>query len=228
MKILNDFFRIFYPELCVNCENQLINNETILCTFCRHDLPFTNITNYQDNKVTQVFYGRTEVEKAFSLLLFRKKGITKKLIHELKYKGNEDIGVFFGNWIGDILKENKEFIDIDCIIPVPLHVKKLKQRGYNQVTKFGEQLSLHMQKPLLEHELVRVSSTKTQTYKSRFERFKNTNTKFEVKNPSIFKNKHVLLIDDVITTGATLEACIEEIKKENKVKVSILTMAYTE
>lgn len=228
MKILNDFFRIFYPELCVNCENQLINNETILCTFCRHDLPFTNITNYQDNKVTQVFYGRTEVEKAFSLLLFRKKGITKKLIHELKYKGNEDIGVFFGNWIGDILKNNKEFIDIDCIIPVPLHVKKLKQRGYNQVTKFGEQLSLHMQKPLLEHELVRVSSTKTQTYKSRFERFKNTNTKFEVKNPSIFKNKHVLLIDDVITTGATLEACIEEIKKENKVKVSILTMAYTE
>ena len=228
MKILNDFFRIFYPELCVNCENQLINNETILCTFCRHDLPFTNITNYQENKVTQVFYGRTEVEKAFSLLLFRKKGITKKLIHELKYKGNEDIGVFFGNWIGDILKKNKEFIDIDCIIPVPLHVKKLKQRGYNQVTKFGEQLSLHMQKPLLEHELVRVSSTKTQTYKSRFERFKNTNTKFEVKNPSIFKNKHVLLIDDVITTGATLEACIEEIKKENKVKVSILTMAYTE
>ena len=228
MKILNDFFRIFYPELCVNCENQLINNETILCTFCRHDLPFTNITNYQDNKVTQVFYGRTEVEKAFSLLLFRKKGITKKLIHELKYKGNEDIGVFFGNWIGDILKKNKEFIDIDCIIPVPLHVKKLKQRGYNQVTKFGEQLSLHMQKPLLEHELVRVSSTKTQTYKSRFERFKNTNTKFEVKNPSIFKNKHVLLIDDVITTGATLEACIEEIKKEKKVKVSILTMAYTE
>lgn len=228
MKILNDFFRIFYPELCVNCENQLINNETILCTFCRHDLPFTNITDYQNNKITQVFYGRTQVEKAFSLLFFRKKGITKKLIHELKYKGNEEIGVFLGNWIGDILKKNKEFIDIDCIIPVPLHVKKLKQRGYNQVKKFGEQLSLYMQKPLLEHELVRVSSTKTQTYKSRFERFKNTNTKFEVKNPSIFKNKHVLLIDDVITTGATLEACIEEIKKENKVKVSILTMAYTE
>jgi len=228
MKIINDFFRIFYPELCVNCENQLINNETILCTFCRHDLPFTNITDYQNNKITQVFYGRTQVEKAFSLLFFRKEGITKKIIHELKYKGNEEIGVFLGNWIGEILKENKEFDTIDYIIPVPLHNKKLRKRGYNQVIKFGEQLSYHLQKSFLASELVRVSSTKTQTYKSRFERFKNTNTKFQLKNTSILKNKHILLIDDVITTGATLEACIREIKKENTVKVSILTMAYTE
>jgi ComF family protein len=228
MKILKDFFRIFYPELCANCDNQLAQNENTVCTFCRHDLPLTNFTNYSDNKITKTFYGRVFVEKANSLLFYRKEGITKKLIHELKYKGNEEIGTFFGNWLGEILKQNNEFSDIDLIVPVPLHPKKLKQRGYNQVSKFGEKLNYHLGKPFLENELLRTSTSKTQTFKARFERFNNNDTKFQVHNKSTFKNKHILLIDDVITTGATLEACAKELQKTEGVKISILTMAYTE
>jgi competence protein ComFC len=228
MKILNDFFRIFYPDLCANCENQLEKNENTICTFCRHDLPLTNFTNYSENKIAKTFYGRIIIEKANTLLFYRKEGITKKLIHELKYKGNEEIGSFFGNWLGEILKQNNEFSDINLIVPVPLHPKKLKQRGYNQVSKFGEKLSYHLNKPFLENVLLRTSTSKTQTFKARFERFNNNDTKFQSNNTSSFKNKHILLIDDVITTGATIESCAKELQKTEGVKISILTMAYTE
>ena len=228
MKILKDFFHLFYPKLCANCDKQLVTNEIIICTFCRHNLPLTNFIDYNNNKITQTFYGRVAIEKGFSLLFYRKKGITKKLIQELKYKKNEEIGTFFGNWIGEILTENSQFINIDCIVPVPLHPKKLRKRGYNQVTKFGETLSNHLKKPFIENELIRISSTKTQTLKARFERFNNIDTKFSLKSTATFKGKHILLIDDVITTGATLEACAKELQKSEGVKISILTMAFTE
>ncbi|WP_317168364.1 MULTISPECIES: ComF family protein [unclassified Polaribacter] len=188
----------------------------------------TNFTNYCENKITKTFYGRIIIEKANSLLFYRKTGITKKLIHELKYKGNEEVGVFFGNWLGEILIENNEFLDVDVIIPVPLHPKKRRERGYNQVSKFGETLSHHLEKPFVENILLRTSTSKTQTFKARFERFNNNDTKFQLSNLTALKNKHILLIDDVITTGATLEACAKELQKIEGVKISILTMAYTE
>ena len=228
MQILKDLFNIFYPKICVNCDEQLTQNENTLCTFCRHDLPLTNFTDYINNKIATTFYGRIDIEKANSLLFYRKTGITKKLIHELKYKGNEEVGIFFGNWLGEILKENKEFLDIDYIVPVPLHSKKRRQRGYNQVSKFGECLSNHLEKPFLENVLLKTSTSKTQTFKARFDRFNNNDTKFLISNLTTFKNKHVLLIDDVITTGATLEACAKELQKTTNIKISILTMAYTE
>lgn len=228
MRILKDLFNIFYPKICVNCDDILSQNEKTLCTICRHDLPLINFTNYIDNKITKIFYGRVLIEKANSLLFYKKVGITKKLIHELKYKGNEDVGVFFGNWLGEIIKENKEFLNIDCIIPVPLHPKKKRQRGYNQVSKFGECLSTHLEKPFEENILLRTSSSKTQTFKARFDRFNNNDTKFMLSNLTALKDKHVLLIDDVITTGATLEACAKELQKTAGLKISILTMAYTE
>ncbi|MCG1037543.1 ComF family protein [Polaribacter sargassicola] len=228
MKILKDLLNIFYPDLCANCDNHLIKNENVICTFCRHDLPLTAFTNYTENKIVKTFYGRIDIEKAYALLFYRKTGITKKLIHELKYKGNEDIGAFFGNWLGEILKENNQFSTIDYIIPVPLHPKKLKQRGYNQVTKFGESLSFHLKIPFVENILQRTSTAKTQTFKARFDRFNNIDSKFQLKNTSTFTNKHILLIDDVITTGATLESCAKELLKTKNIKISILTMAYTE
>ncbi|ARV06599.1 amidophosphoribosyltransferase [Polaribacter sp. SA4-10] len=228
MQILKDFFQLFYPKLCANCQNQLIINEKVLCTFCRHDLPLTNFVNYRDNKIAQSFYGKIAIEKANSLLFYRKEGITKRLIHDLKYKGNQEIGTFFGNWLGEILKENKQFSDVNYIIPVPLHQKKLKQRGFNQVTKFGEALSNFLEVLFIEDILIRTSASKTQTFKARFERFNNLETKFLLNDHLIFKDKHVLLIDDVITTGATLEACAKELQKTAGIKISILTMAYTE
>ena len=228
MRLLKDLFYIFYPKLCVVCDENLIENENVVCTLCRHDLPLTNFNSFTNNKITQAFYGSINIHKGYALLFYRKEGSTLNLIHDLKYKGNENIGIFFGNWLGEMLKENQEFNTVDCIIPVPLHPKKLRERGYNQVTKFGERLSFYLEIPFVENELIRISSTKTQTFKSRFERFKNIDTKFQLKNASKFNNKHILLIDDVITTGATLKACATEFLKSNNCKISILTMAYTE
>tara|TARA_R110002049_G_scaffold19876_20_gene74062 strand:+ start:3122 stop:3808 length:687 start_codon:yes stop_codon:yes gene_type:complete len=228
MQYLKDFFHIFYPKICANCNEQLLKNEKVICTICRHDLPLTNFLSYKENKVSKIFYGRITIEKAYSLLFFRKGSITKNLIHELKYKGNEEIGEFFGNWLGELLAENTEFSTADCIVPVPIHFKRKKIRGYNQVTKFGECLSNHLKIPLIEDVLIRQSSTKTQTLKSRLERFNDLETKFHLKDTLAFTNKHVLIIDDVITTGATLEACCIELLKTPGIKLSILTMAYTE
>lgn len=228
MKILSDFFGIFYPELCANCDNLLTQNEGVICTFCRHDLPLTNFINYSENKIIAKFYGRVDIKKAYSLLLYKEKGITKKIIHELKYRGNQKIGTFFGHWLGEILKQNNEFADIDFIVPVPLHKKKQQQRGYNQVSKFGESLSYHLGKPFLENVLLRTVRSKTQTFKNRFERLNTIDKIFKLNNGIIFTNKHILLIDDVVTTGATLEACAKEVQKTGNVKISILTMTHTE
>jgi competence protein ComFC len=228
MNFLKDLFYLFYPSICSNCSEQLLQNENVICTFCRHDLPLTNFTSYTKNKVSAIFFGRVTIEKAYSLLLFRKEGITKNLIHDLKYRGNEGVGIFFGNWLGEILMKNKEFSTVDLIVPVPIHLKKKKIRGYNQVTKFGERLSTYLNIPFIEDVLVRQSSTKTQTLKARFERFNDLETKFLVNNTTQFKGKHLLIIDDVITTGATLEACASALLKTPDIKISILTMAYTE
>ena len=228
MQILKDLFQLFYPKLCVVCEKQLITTEKVLCLYCRHDLPQICYTNYRKNKITEIFYGRVPIEKAMAFLFFRKKGKVKEIIHQLKYKGNEEVGTFLGNWFGEILSKNNEFNDIDYIIPVPLHKKKLKKRGYNQVTKFGESLSGLLNIPYKKGFLIRTSSSKTQTFKQRFDRFKNIDTKFLLIDTSFFKNKHILLIDDVITTGATLEACTKEMLKTEGIKISIATMAFTE
>ena len=227
MSLLKSFINIFYPKLCAICEQLLLENETIACTVCRHDLPVLFFKDARKNKIFENFYGRIPIEEANTLLSFAKEGKAKKLIHELKYKGNEHIGAFLGNWLGELILENNQFSDIDYIVPVPLHPKKLKLRGYNQLTTFGERLSFHLNKPLKENVLLKISSSKTQTFKQRFERFENVAAKFSLVDTTIFTNKHLLLIDDVVTTGATLVACSNELLKTKNIKISILTMTYT-
>ncbi len=228
MQLLKDFFQLFYPNLCTTCNNKLLKGETVICSFCRHDLPIINHTDYKNNRVAQTFFGRIPIEKATSFLYFRKVGKTRELIHSLKYKGNQEIGVFLGSWFGEILSESNQFSDVDYIIPVPLHKKRLQERGYNQLTKFGEVLSEILNIPYNNNVLIRISSSKTQTYKERFERFSNSQTNFTLTDFTKFKNKHILLIDDVITTGATLESCCNELLKTENIKISIVTMAFTE
>lgn len=225
---LKDFIELFYPKLCAVCESQLLSEEKVLCTYCRHDLPLMDITNFKDNRVINSFYGRIPIEKAISFLYYRKVGKAKTLIHQLKYKGNQEIGTFLGDWFGRILKELNVFNDVDYIVPVPLHPKKEKQRGYNQLTTFGLRLSTLLEIPYQPNILVRKSTEKTQTLKQRFERFSNASTKFSIADNSLFTNKHILLIDDVITTGATLEACCVALLKTPQIKISIATMAFTE
>ena len=224
---LNDVFNLFYPELCSICENQLVKGEKSICIFCISELPTTNFCNLTNNNVETSFYGRIPIEEATSLFFFQKKGKVQKLIHQLKYKGNQQIGAVLGNWLGENMVLSNRFKDLDCIIAVPLHPNKLKKRGYNQLTTFGQVLSHKLKIPMIDNVLIKVSSSQTQTKKSRFDRSVNVIEKFELLDYKSIKNKHILLIDDIITTGATLEACSLQLLQAENIKISIATMAYT-
>jgi len=227
MKFLLDIFYLFFPNTCVCCDSNLSANEKTICLKCRFELPVTHFTALKNNPVEEIFFGRIPVAYATSLLFYKDKGISQHLISQLKYKGNQNIGTFLGEWIGDALKHCERFPDIDYIIPVPLHPKKLKKRGYNQLTTFGESLSKILDTPYIDTLLIRKSITDSQTHKSRIDRFKNVKEIFYLTDTSFLKNKHILLIDDVITTGATIEACALELGRTKNITISIVTMSFT-
>jgi ComF family protein len=224
---LHNIFDIFFPNACVICENQLVKGEDLVCISCRSDLPFTQFSSWKNNKVEKSFEGRIPIENATSLLYYKRKGKVQKLIHQLKYKNRQEIGSLLANWLSVEMLDSKRFDKIDFIVPVPLHKRKLKKRGYNQVTTFGETLAKRLDSKFLENVLVSISKTTTQTLKTRFERLANVQEKFEITNKEILKNKHILLIDDIITTGATLEACSIKLLDIENIRISIATMAYT-
>ena len=201
------------------------DNEDTICIDCRHDLPATNFHFDDNDTVKKVLYGRANIENGTALFRFEKKGLVQQLIHGLKYKGHENIGFVLGNWLGGELKTIELYKDIDVVIPVPLHKKKLKKRGYNQVSKFGQQIAVALNADYKDDVLIKITNTKSQTTKGRFSRWTNTDELFILKNMETIDNKHILLVDDIITTGATLEACISVLNQAKNIKISIATMA---
>jgi len=228
MKGLQHLFNLFYPDTCVCCDQYLLDQEKIICIECRLDLPFIETGNSTYNPLLETLKGKVIVEEGTSFLYYHPVGKVKKLIHQLKYKNNQKVGVFLGEWLGLKLLETKAYNNIDYIIPVPLHKDKLRLRGYNQLTKFGETLSSILNIEYLEGILIRNTMAKTQTLKKRLDRFKSLVNNFSLISADLLKNKHVLLIDDVVTTGATLEACCNELLKVEGMKISIVTIALTE
>jgi ComF family protein len=223
--MFNSLINLFFPKVCYACLNLLSDNEDTICVDCRHNLPVTNFHFNGDESVTKVLYGRAKIAHGTALFRFEKKGLVQQLIHGLKYKGYENIGYSLGNWLGGELQELEHYRTVDVVIPVPLHKNKLKQRGYNQVAKFGEQIAKTLDAHYEDNVLIKVTNTTSQTTKSRFTRWNNTDELFTIKNINSIENKHVLLVDDLITTGATLEACIAVLQKAKNVKISIATMA---
>lgn len=223
-----DIVNLFYPKTCLHCGNHLTIHEDFLCMHCDLLMPYTEYTDWKNNPLEKTFLGRIPVEEATALLFFRKQGITQHLIHLLKYKGVETIGKYIGDILGKRLVESQRFKTLDGIIFVPLHPKKQQQRGYNQLSLFAESLAGHLNIPLINDVLIKVKISETQTHKNRSNRFEKLNEKFQIINPERIHGKHLLLVDDVITTGATLEACANELLKAGNIKISIATIAVPE
>ncbi|WP_256527406.1 ComF family protein [Flavobacterium sp. HSC-32F16] len=202
-----------------------MTNEMVLCTNCRHEMPLTQYYLDSNNQAVKKFYGKVDVEHASAFLYFNKKGIVQELIHNLKYKGHEEIGTVLGNWYAEDLKELKLENTFDAVIPVPLHPRKFKERGYNQVTTFGKALAESLKIPFDDTVLYRKKYSKTQSKKNLLGRSENIENIFDVYVSEENQNKHFLIVDDVLTTGATLEACSRALLKISGAKISIVCMA---
>ncbi len=226
MGFLKDFISLVYPRLCVCCDSLLLKDEDYLCNYCFVNLPKSHFEKDPDSELDKVFYGRVPVQKAASYLLFETSGKVQRILHNIKYKGNKTLGYKMGEWYGQTLKNNEVFTDYDVIIPVPLHLKKLRQRGFNQSEAFSRGLGKSLGLAVNDGVLKRAEYTSTQTRKTRAERWENVKGVFEVINPESIKNRKVLLVDDVITTGATLEACYAALENVEIDKLSVVSLAY--
>ena len=225
--LLNHLINVFFPKVCFGCLNILSDNEHLICTSCRHDLPLTNYHFNNIDSLKKIFYGRVHIENATALLLFEKKGIVQQLLHQLKYKGQENIGAFLGKWLGHELAAIDDYKTIDVVIPVPLHKRKQRKRGFNQVAKFGIEIAEALGVVYRDNVLIKITNTETQVFKNRMARWQQNTTTFTLKNSALIANKHILLVDDIITTGATLESCINVLNLAENIKVSVASMAFT-
>ncbi len=222
---LEAFVGLLYPRLCLCCEVHQPADDDGLCIPCAARLPKTDLHLHLENEFTERFWGRIPLQAGAAMLYFRKQGFTQLLMHQLKYEGNRELGRTLGRIYGRMLKSSPFFLDIEGVVPVPLHPRKERLRGYNQSAVFGEGLAEVWGVPVWENALRRTVHTPSQTRLSRLERLENVRRVFEVGDSSMLRGRHILLVDDVLTTGATLEACAEKIFAIEGTRVSMATLA---
>lgn len=222
----DDFISLIFPRLCYGCGNHLMRNENLICTECYVVIPRTGYHNESENPVAQLFWGRCRIEKAAAFSYYNKGSRVRRLIHNLKYKGIKEIGVELGRIYGLTLKSSGFTDDIDLLIPVPLHPSKKRIRGFNQSELISEGIAETTGIQVDISSLVRSEISETQTKRSRYERWTNVEGIFCVSDAESLKGKHILLVDDVITTGSTIESCTNELIKVEGVKVSVVALAY--
>ena len=229
MNIFKNLFssavHLFYPHLCIGCDSDLLRAHELLCIRCIHELPYTGYETIPHNPVEKIFYGRLPVSAAHSGFYFTKGELIQHLVHELKYKGNQQAGIYLGGLMGNKMHESMRFSSIDYLIPLPLSAEKEYRRGFNQAETICKGLSASMNIPVLTKNVIRSRYTETQTKKHRAERWENVSGSFRVNDPAALQHKHILLVDDVITTGATLEACASAILSAANIRISIATLA---
>ncbi|AKQ47806.1 hypothetical protein TH63_17775 [Rufibacter radiotolerans] len=226
--LLHDFLALLYPEDCRACAGELAMGEEVICSHCRIKLPYTDFhTAPFDNALHPVFWGRVPVQAAGAYLKFQEKGRVQRLLHQLKYRGQEEVGEVLGRWYGALMQNQPDYKGIEVVVPVPLHKSKLKQRGYNQVAAFSRELATALSVPVAEDALQKNRNSLTQTKKDRQARWEAMQQLYSIYNKESIQGKHVLLVDDVITTGATLEACASLLLQNGASAVSIAAIAYT-
>jgi ComF family protein len=217
---------LFYPHTCRCCYREISNREQFICFNCLTELPFTDFASLENNPAEKIFYGRASIAAAMSLLYFTPASMVQHLIHQVKYKGQEKLAVYLGKLMGRDLLNSPRFPGLDLILPLPLFKNREKQRGYNQAALLGRGISEVLGIPILENTLKRVRSSPTQTKKSREERWQNVEGLFSIRNPAELKNKSILLVDDVVTTGATLDACSSAILEIKDTRLYVCTLAF--
>lgn len=223
--MFKSLLNLFFPPICTGCNNLLLPNEEIICTICRHEIPVTQHHLAEDNEAMGKFYGRIDLQHASAVFYFHKKGIVQELIHNLKYRGHQEIGTMIAEWYLEDLKKINTLTTVDYVIPVPIHPRKLKSRGYNQVATFGQSIAIGLNLDYNDQILIRTKYTQTQSKKNLLDRSEGLQNTFDVIFSEKEHDKHFLLVDDVLTTGSTLEACCRALLKIPGTKISIVTMA---
>lgn len=222
---LSDFVALLYPNYCEACEQPLGKGEDTLCLFCQYELPQTHYHKEKDNPVEKLFWGRVEIQRAAGLYFFHGKTKVQRLLHKIKYRERKELAHKLGRMFGGFMKESEFANELHLIVPVPLHERKKRIRGYNQSDYFAMGLSESLGIEWSDKILRRNIFTETQTGKTRFERWGNVDEVFELRKPEKIQGRNILLVDDVITTGATLEACAHALLQAEQTKVSIATIA---
>lgn len=223
-EIKDSMLQVVFPHVCDGCGSDLLNEESQLCFRCLSSMPETNFALYSNNPVEKIFWGRLSLISATAQYYFTKESLMQRLMHQFKYRGNKDLGSQLGRLMGIALKQSARFMTVDALVPLPLFPSKEKRRGYNQAEVLCEGIAEILPLPVLNDVIIRPQHTETQTKKGRIERWKNLEGRFELVKPHVVQNKHLLLVDDVITTGATLEACGSELLKADNIRLSIATL----
>lgn len=225
----NDLLHLVYPSICLTCEKELSKSETEICFFCRDQLKFTAFEQSTEiHELDKRFWGRCRLESTFALLYFEQEGAVQEILHQIKYKGKQKLGHEMGRMTGEKLAENSKYADIDCLVPVPLHPKKQHQRGFNQSEQIALGIWEHTKTPVNTTLLTRAIHAESQTRMGKFGRWDNISEAFRVDKTAAAQLRHIALVDDVITTGSTLEACIRAIHKElPDLKISVISLAVT-